>query len=138
MFVDVNLMVLYDKLEFCIGIGHHRDMSAFELTGSLGALLFIFAVQTILLAGLLWCAMKILRKRGTFASLVFASAIAALLGVVPFIGPLLGLVALILLINKLTSAGRFSSIVVIIVAWGLGFAATIGLLMSIDAISDCF
>lgn len=79
--------------------------------------------------------MKILRKKGTLAALITASVVAALIGFIPFIGPLLGLIALILLINRFTSAGKFSSVLMVAIAWILGITANIGLLILLDIIS---
>ncbi len=110
-------------------------MAAFELTSSLGALLISLAIQTIFFAGLLWCSMKIMRKKGSLADLITAAIIAALIGFIPFIGPLLGLIALIFLINRFTSAGKFGSVLMVIIAWVLGIAANIGLLWLLDEIS---
>lgn len=110
-------------------------MAAFELTSSLGALLISLAIQTLIIAGFIWCAMRMLRKRGTPAAIIAASLVAALLGFIHFIGPVLGLIALVWLINRFTSAGRFSAVLVVTVAWALGIAATIGLLWLLDTIS---
>lgn len=111
-------------------------MSAFDLTSSLGSLLVSFAVQTLIYAGFLWCAMKIIRIKGTFVVLLLVSAIAAALGFIPYAGPLIGLVALVLLINRFTSAGKTGSVIMVLIAWALGIGATIGLLELIELVSD--
>ncbi len=111
-------------------------MSAFDLTSSLGSLLVSFAVQTLIYAGFLWCAMKIIRIKGTFVALLLVSAIAAALGFIPYAGPLIGLVVLVLLINRFTSAGKTGSVIMVLIAWALGIGATIGLLELIERVSD--
>jgi len=115
-----------------------QRMTTFELTSSLGALLISLAIQTIFVAGPLWCAMKIMRKKGTFASLIIASIIAALLGFIPYVGPLIGLVVLIILIARFTSVGKLGAALMVVIAWVLGIAATIGLLKLLDALSIQF
>lgn len=110
-------------------------MAIFELTSSLGALLTIFAIQVVFYTGLIWCAMRILKKKGSLSALIAASAVAALLGTIPFIGPLLSLITLILLISKFTRVGRLNATLIVLLAWALGIAATIGLFVLLDTIS---
>ncbi len=110
-------------------------MAIFELSSSLGALLTTFAIQVIFYTCLIWCAMKLLKKKGTTSAIIASSAVAALFGTIPFIGPLFSLLILILLMNRFTKIGKFNSLLVVITAWVLGISATIGLFALFDTVS---
>ncbi len=110
-------------------------MTAFELTSSLGALLIVFLVQTIVVAGLLWCAMKLLKRKRSAMALISSSAAASLIGFVPFAGPALSFIALIFLISWFNKISKLGAVVIVTLAWGIGIAATVGLLMLLDFVS---
>ena len=110
-------------------------MAIFELTSSLGALLTLFAIQVIFYTILIWCSMKILRKKGSISAIIAASAVAALCGIIPIIGLILSLIVLILLINKFTKVGRLNSLLIVMMAWMLSVGITIGLFSLLDAMS---
>lgn len=110
-------------------------MIAFDLTSTLAALLISFAAQTVFVAILLWCAMKILKKKEPTIALIAAAAISSLTGFVPIVGPPLSFVVLILSISWLTKVSKLGSILVVALAWAIGFAATVGLLKLLDLLS---
>ena len=101
-----------------------------EGAGFFAVFLVTFAIQTIVTAGLLWCAMKILSEEGTFVALIIACVISSIISaIIPFVGPLLGFFVLIFLITKFTSAGGFTAILMVIVSWAIAVAITLGLIV---------
>ncbi|MFO8101940.1 MAG: hypothetical protein R6U37_07240 [Dehalococcoidia bacterium] len=105
----------------------------FDFGAGIAIILVAFAIQTLLAAGFLWLAMKMLGEEGTFVSLIVACVIASIISLVPFIGGLLGLIALIFMITQFTSAGGFTAIIIVIISWALAFAAALGLLVAFGA-----
>jgi len=102
------------------------------VTGSIAIILVVIAVQTVISAGLLWAAMKLMRIDGTLVAMIVACVIASIVGIIPFVGPLLGFFVLIFLITKFTSAGGFTAFLMILFSWAVAVGIMNLLILSLD------
>ena len=90
----------------------------FALGGSIAVLLVAFAIQMLIMAGLLWCAMKLTKVNGTFQAILLAVVISSVVGLIPYLGWLLGFVTLLFLISQWTDAEMFpSALLMVVVSW---------------------
>lgn len=83
--------------------------------------ILMFFLISLIMAVFLWVAMKIVRVDGAFAALFIASAISTLLGLVPYAGGILAIVALLYLLYKWTDMDNWlMGIVIVVLARVLG------------------
>jgi hypothetical protein len=87
-----------------------------------------FLIRVAIAPVCLWFAMKLTKEDGPFLSLLAAVFIAALVGVVPYVGGYLSFVVLIVLISKWTTAEIWpDAVLMVVVAWGLAVIASFAL-----------
>lgn len=97
----------------------------------IGISIIAFLVQVLVSAVLLWFAMKLTKEEGGFPALLGAASIAALFDIVPYVGGLLSFIVLLVLISRWTTAEIWpDAALMVVVAWGLGALATVGLRMA--------
>ncbi len=83
-----------------------------------------FLVELAIAPVCLWLAMKLTKEQGSFLLLLAAVFIAALVGLIPYVGGFLSFVVLIVLISKWTTAEIWpDAVLMVVVAWGLAAIA---------------
>lgn len=100
----------------------------FELAGSVTEMLVGFALRTVMVAGLLWLAMKVVRERASFLQLAIASMIASLVGgllglINVFLGAIAGFVVLVFMINRFTGMDWMMAGLAVVISWVLAILA---------------
>ena len=94
-------------------------------------LLVGFALNTVLYGFFLWLAAKVTKVDATFTAMMIASAIAALVGLIPVVGWLASFVVLLVLIAKWSDAEIWpDGILMVVVAWALGVFTSCGIMSS--------
>ena len=92
--------------------------------------IIVYAADILFTAVALWLAMKITGINGKFLAALLASLLASLAGLVPVLGFVLSIFVLFFLMQKWTGAPVFPDLVLmVVVAWGIGFLARMLLLM---------
>jgi hypothetical protein len=87
-----------------------------------------FLVKVAIAPVCLWLAMKLTKEGGPFLSLLAAVFIAALVGLIPYVGGYLSFVVLIVLISRWTTAEIWpDAVLMVVVAWGLAVIASFAL-----------
>ncbi|MFW5893710.1 MAG: hypothetical protein ACOCUY_01055 [Verrucomicrobiota bacterium] len=74
-----------------------------------------FVIGTVLSAACLWAGMKLTRVDGKFIAMIIIAAVSSILGQVPVVGWLLGLVVMFMLICKWTTAEFWPDAVLMVV-----------------------
>jgi len=89
----------------------------------------------VVVAGLsLWVAMKLTKEEGPLLLLLTAALIAALVAMlpVPYIGPFLSFIVLLILISRWTTAEIWpDAVLIVVVAWALASLANFALSMAL-------
>ena len=92
------------------------------------ALVILVVIRLLLSATILWLAMKLTGVDGRFAALIAIAGIAAICGLVPLVGWLVGLVVMLVLITKWTTAELWpDAILMVLVSWVISFFASLAL-----------
>ncbi|MDP2886259.1 MAG: hypothetical protein Q8P51_14690 [Ignavibacteria bacterium] len=81
-------------------------------------ILITLVIEIIFGACSLWVAAKVTHVDATFLNMLAVAAASSVAGLVPLVGPLLGLVVMFLLIRKLTDADIWpDAVLMVVVSW---------------------
>ena len=86
-------------------------------------MIIVVLVLSVLLSALcLWVGLKITKIEGSFGAMLIVAGVSGGLGMIPYVGWLLGLVAMFILICTLTEAEFWpDAVLLVFVAKGVGF-----------------
>ncbi len=85
-----------------------------------------FVLGTLVFAVCIWLGMKIASVEGSPTAVLAIAAISALLGTIPYVGPLVSLIAMLGLLCKWTSADLLpEAVLIVFAAQGIRFVAAV-------------